>query len=234
MPCLFLLWHSPFVLLSEEIQFFSKGFPFLCHVQVFSCEISLACRLKWLYCCFSSHFCFLVIFSVDANIACIVSGRCNQSSIGLFLCSLLVVVSMCQHYIECLQVLFFLLIITHTVYLRHLCDVRPYALCWIFLLRGLLVNVLPLSHFKNGSEYSKRRTALTFIPLMRLMSYSLVSSSFLILLRYCFKFFFLSSPLVWQCPLPILSIICKFPFLRAFWWFGFIVWLPRLSFPASH
>ena len=37
-------------------------FPFICHVQVFSCEISHVCRLKCLYSCFSSHFCFLVIF----------------------------------------------------------------------------------------------------------------------------------------------------------------------------
>ena len=37
-------------------------FPFLSHVQVFSCLISLVCHLKYLYCCFSSYFCFLVIF----------------------------------------------------------------------------------------------------------------------------------------------------------------------------
>ena len=61
---LFLLWYSwslwrCFVLLFEEIQFLLK-FPFLCHVQVFSCEISPISRIKRLY-CFSSHFCFLVI-----------------------------------------------------------------------------------------------------------------------------------------------------------------------------
>ena len=36
-------------------------FFFLSHVQVFSCEISLVCRGKYSYNCFSSHFCFLVI-----------------------------------------------------------------------------------------------------------------------------------------------------------------------------
>ena len=36
-------------------------FPFLSHVNVFLCEISLVCRLKYPYSCFSSHFCFLVI-----------------------------------------------------------------------------------------------------------------------------------------------------------------------------
>ena len=36
-------------------------FPFLSHVQVFSCEISLVCRLKFPYNSFSSHFCSLLI-----------------------------------------------------------------------------------------------------------------------------------------------------------------------------
>ena len=36
-------------------------FPFFIHVQVFSCEISLICHLKYSYNCFSTHFCFLVI-----------------------------------------------------------------------------------------------------------------------------------------------------------------------------
>ena len=36
--------------------------PFLSHVHVFSREISLVCRLKFSYSCFSSHSCFLVIF----------------------------------------------------------------------------------------------------------------------------------------------------------------------------
>ena len=38
-----------------------KMFPFLSHVQVLSCEILFVYRLKYLYSCFSSHFCFLVI-----------------------------------------------------------------------------------------------------------------------------------------------------------------------------
>ena len=38
------------------------SFLFLCYVQVFLCEISLVCRLKYPYSSFSSHFCFLVTF----------------------------------------------------------------------------------------------------------------------------------------------------------------------------
>ena len=37
---------------------FLLRFPFLNHIQVFSCEILLICHLKCLYSCFSSHFCF--------------------------------------------------------------------------------------------------------------------------------------------------------------------------------
>ena len=40
---------------------FLLRFPFLSHVPVFSCEISLVNRLKRPYSCFFSHFCFLVI-----------------------------------------------------------------------------------------------------------------------------------------------------------------------------
>ena len=36
-------------------------FPFLKHVQVFSCEVSSVYRWKYQYSCFSSYFCFLVI-----------------------------------------------------------------------------------------------------------------------------------------------------------------------------
>ena len=36
-------------------------FPFLSHVQAFSCEFSSLCRLRYLNSYFSSHFCFLLI-----------------------------------------------------------------------------------------------------------------------------------------------------------------------------
>ena len=39
---------------------FLLRFPFLSHVQVILCTISTICRLKYLYSCFSSDFCFLV------------------------------------------------------------------------------------------------------------------------------------------------------------------------------
>ncbi len=38
--------------------------------------------------------------------------------------------------------------------------------------------------------------------------------------------FFLSIPVVWWCQLPISPSICRFPFLRTFWWLlDLVVWL---------
>ena len=55
--------------------------PFLYHVQVFSCDISLVCRLKCSYSCFSSLCPFFdCSYFVDACVVCISSGRWNQSS----------------------------------------------------------------------------------------------------------------------------------------------------------
>ena len=58
-------------------------FPFLSHV---SYEISLFCRLRCLYKCFSFHFCYFsgYICSVDACVVGVVSGDCNQYSSAVF------------------------------------------------------------------------------------------------------------------------------------------------------
>ena len=58
--------------------------PFLCHIQVFSCEMSLVCRLKCPYSCFLPIFVFNFFCSVDACVVSITSGRCNQSSSAFF------------------------------------------------------------------------------------------------------------------------------------------------------
>ena len=76
-----------------------------------------------------------------------------------------------------------------------------------FTIRQVLV------HFKNSPEYLTRGTARIFFPLMSFLLNSLVLSSFLVLLRYSFSiFFFLSSPFIWWCLLPIFPSICKFLF----------------------
>ena len=101
-------------------------YPFLSHVQVFSCEVSLVSCLKRPSACFSSHFCFLVIvvlfvfvFSVLLLVAVI------SPPPRALLCSLRGDVSMRQCCFQCWQVLFLPLFLTRIVCQRHLCDARP-------------------------------------------------------------------------------------------------------------
>ena len=101
-----------------------------------------------------------------------------------FLCSLLVVLLMHHRYLESWRVLFHLLFLTHPVCQRHLWDARPCAESLVFLFSG------PFGIWSNGPEYLMRVTAEVFIPLMRFLRCSLVSSSFLVLLRYSFYLFF--------------------------------------------
>ena len=69
---------------------------------------------------------------------------------------------------------------------------------------------------------------------MRFILHGLVSRTSLIGLRY--SFFFLSSPLIWLCPLPIFPSPCKFPFSRAFWFFYYLAvpFLLLSSFPTLY
>ena len=53
--------------------------------------------------------------------------------------------SMHQPCLECWEVLFLILFLTHTLYLRYLGDVRPDASPWVFLFSCPFVRVLPWS-----------------------------------------------------------------------------------------
>ena len=66
---------------------------FLCHVHVFSSDILFVCRLKWLYSCFSSHFCLLVIF--------VLLMLALSLLFLVTVVSLQVIVSMHQGYLQC-------------------------------------------------------------------------------------------------------------------------------------
>ena len=61
---------------------------------------------------------------------------------------------------------------------RSFCIVMGFLVLWSICLSSSLV------HFKNGPEHLTIRRAWAFIPLIRFLQYSLVSLSFLILLRY--------------------------------------------------
>ena len=69
--------------------------------------------------------------------------------------------------------------------------------------------------FEKESEYLTRCTAQVFIPLIRFLLDSFVSSSFLVLPIYSLLII-LSSPFVWWCHPPRCLSICRFPSLRAF------------------
>ena len=124
------------------------GFPFFVHVYVFSCEISLVCRLKCPNSCFSFHFGFLLIFvllvfvlPVSFLVAVIRLPRA-------FLCSLRVVVSMDQRYLQRRQVLFLLFFCQ--CHLWVLCIIISFLVLWSLCLGSSQV------YFKNGQEYPTR------------------------------------------------------------------------------
>ena len=66
---------------------------------------------------------------------------------------------------------------------KALCIDIKFLVLWPICLNSSLV------YFKNGSAYLTRMTAQVFISLMRFLLLSLVSRSFLILLRYSFLIF---------------------------------------------
>ena len=72
-----------------------------------------------------------------------------------------------------------------------------------------------LVHLEKGPEYLTRNTAQVFIPLIRFLQDSFVSSSFLFSWDINFEFC-LSFPLVWLCQHPRCPSIWMFSFLRVF------------------
>ena len=122
----------------DQVGFFS--FPFLSHIQVFSCEISPVCRLKNPCSCFSSYLCFvvfLVLFVLMLLVLLLASLICSLSYLMLFsgfhidasmLSLILTTLSFLDTYSQC-----------------HLPDVRSCASSSIFLSSGSFVWVSLLS-----------------------------------------------------------------------------------------
>ena len=100
----FLIWLVLTALFCAAIRRDSVSllkFPFLTHVHVFSCEMSLVNRLKLPQKCFSSHFCFLVIVVPLVLVLSVLFLVAVISPPSCFLCSPRVVISMCQRYFQC-------------------------------------------------------------------------------------------------------------------------------------
>ena len=81
---------------------------------------------------------------------------------------------------------------------------------WCIVISFLVLRFLCLSasfvHFKNGPKYLSSETSQMFIPLMRFLLQSLVSRSFLVLLRYSF----LNFPFIFLCLMVSASNIPKY------------------------
>ena len=71
---------------------------------------------------------------------------------------------------------------TSSLECNALCMIISFLVLWSVCLSFLV-------YFKNGPEYLTRGTAQVFIPLIRFLFHSFVSSSFLVLLRYSFLIF---------------------------------------------
>ena len=130
---------------------------------------------------FFPSFCHFVIYRV----ASIVSDGCNQSSFVFFY----VVSSRCMDVSTLSSMLASPLppsflgtysLSTSSLGCNALCMVISFLVLWSICLSSSLV------HLRKGPEYVTRGTAQVFIPLIRLLLLSFVSSSFLVLLRYYF------------------------------------------------
>ena len=126
-------------------------FILLSHEQETTCAISLVCRLKYPYSCFSSVFFFLV-FVVFFFWLLLLVFLCS------FECTLRMPVLLHPHNFQSWWDLYLLLFLTHIICLCRTSGVAPCALLcllvlWSFCRRFSLV------HFKNGPEYlTKRKT----------------------------------------------------------------------------
>ena len=131
-------------------------------------------------------------------------------------CSLRVVVSMHQHYIQSWKFPF-LLFFTHTVCvvsgmegLKH-----RFLVLWSICLSSSHV------YFKNNPKSLTSGTAQVLIHLMRFLQYNLISSNVLVLLRYSFffSFFFFHLNLFGVICFQYSQVCVSFFFLWAFWFF---------------
>ena len=131
-----LIWLVPMALFCAAIRRDSVSllkFPFLSHVQVLSCEMLFISRLKRPWSCFPSHFCFLVFVILLSIVLSVLFLMAVISPLScFFLCSLRVVVWMCQRCLRCWQVLFLSLFLVHIVCQRRLWDVMPCAWSLVF------------------------------------------------------------------------------------------------------
>ena len=127
--------------------------PFLSYPEVFSLKISLICSLKYPYSCFPSIFCLLVIFVPLILLWLLLYLMAAINLPPGYLCIRRVVVSMHRRFLQFWWVFPLPLFLTHSVCLRYLRDVRPYASSWVFCSLVYLFKFFPRP-FQEGSWVS--------------------------------------------------------------------------------
>ena len=138
-------------------------FPFLSHIQVFSCEMLLISHLKRPYSYFSSHFCFLVIVILLVFMLSVLFGDCNQSSSALFY----VVFKLSYQCVNAVvnagsplppSFLDTYSLSTSSMGYNALCMVISFLDLWSIFLSSLI-------HFRYGLKYLTKGTGFCFIVL---------------------------------------------------------------------
>ena len=201
-------------MLLEAIQFLSLSFLFL--------AMSRSSRVRFrLFAAWNVHeiaflpFWFSTYCSVDPCVICVVSGRCNYSFSALFMQSSIRLIDESSLF----SVVIFLLFLTHIFCLYKFWDLRPsFYIVISFLVSGPFVEVLLSSilwMFPSILRMDQPRCVFLWWDFCYIVWFRAVFSfSWGFLLN-----FFLSSPHIWCCPLPIFLSVCKFRFLREYWFF---------------
>ena len=126
-------------------------FPIFSHVKVFSWEIPIASRWNCPKRCFSSFFIFW-LFPFCRYSCCQYCYRWLYSvSLHAILCTLLFVVSTCQHSLKCWKALVLLLFLVQ--YNLSTSSSRVLFMVIRFLVLGSICFSLSLVLYKNGTEY---------------------------------------------------------------------------------
>ena len=184
-------------------------FLFLSNVHVLSCEMLFKTSIELLF--------FPLLFpsychSVVHRVIIIVSDGYNESSIVFFLYCLRVVVSMRQGCFQCWRVLFLPLFLKYNLSTLSLgCN----AFCIVNSLLFLLIHLFVSGSLQKRILISNECTAQVFIPSIRFLPETFVTSIFIVLLRYSFWILPFVS-LFWWCQSPRCPSICRIRFLRSF------------------
>ena len=168
------------------------GDPFVSQIPRGVCESHspgevLGCIYAICSVCWSSYRQFLVaVISLPLHFSMLSSSRCNNAStLSSMLASPLPLSFLDTYSLS-----------TSSLGCKALCVLISFLVLWSICFWSSLVESLI------------RETSRVFIPLIRSLQYSFVSSSFLVLTRYSFfKFFFFPFPLVWWCQHPIFPSI---------------------------